>query len=88
MRARNYKAQFCLANKIYSVKILILNNSAIWLVNTTPQNKHMHSQISPRITCNPCGYTMKISSRYQWLLMHDVKRTTKVDGMGPLKMAC
>ena len=28
---------------------------------------------------------MIISSRYHWLLIYDVKRTTKIDGMGPFK---
>ena len=37
----------------------------------------MHCQISPRITCNPCGNTTKISLRYHRLLIYDVKRTTK-----------
>ena len=83
MPARNYKAQFGLAIKIYSVWIFILNNSTILLVNTKPQNNQMHCQISPRRTCNPWGYTMKMSSRYHRLLIYDVKRTTKIDGMGP-----
>ena len=43
----------------------------------------MHCQISPRRACNPCGYTMKMSSRYHRLLIYDVKRITKIDGMGP-----
>ena len=43
----------------------------------------MHCRISPRRECNPCGYTMKISSMYHMLLIYDVKRTTKIDGMGP-----
>ena len=59
--ARNYKAQFCLEIKIYSVWIFVLNNSAIWLVNTKPQNTQMHCGISPRRTCKPSGNTMKIS---------------------------
>ena len=46
----------------------------------------MHGRISPRRACNPCGYTMKISSRYHRLLIYDVKRTTKIDGMGPFKL--
>ena len=37
--------------------------------------------------CNLCGYTMKISSMYHRLLIYDVKRTTKIDGMGPFKQA-
>ena len=45
----------------------------------------MHDRISPRRACNPCGYTMKMSSRYPRLLIYDVKRTTKIDGMGPFK---
>ena len=63
----------------------MLNNSAIWQVNTKPQNKQMHYRFSPRRTCNPCGYTMKISSTYHRLLNYDVKRTTKIYGMGPFK---
>ena len=43
----------------------------------------MHCRISPRRTCNPCGYTMKISCRHHRLLIYDVKRTNKIDGMGP-----
>ena len=42
--ARNYKAQFGLAIKIY-LCMCIINNSAIWLVNTKPQNKQMHCRI-------------------------------------------
>ena len=45
----------------------------------------MHGRISPRRACNPCGYTIKMSSRYPRLLIYDVKRTTKIDGMGPFK---
>ena len=86
MPARNHKAQFGRAIKIYSVWIFILNNSAIWLVNTKPQDKPMHWRISPRRSCNPCGYTVKISSRYHRLLIYDVKTTTKIDGMGPFKL--
>ena len=63
--------------------IFMLNNSAIWLVNMKPQNKQMHCRISPRSSCNPCGYTMKISSRYHRPLIYDIKRITKIDGMGP-----
>ena len=77
MPAKNYKAQFGFAIKIYSVWIFILNNSVIWLVNTKPQNKQMHCPISPRRTCNPCGYTMKMSSRYHSLLIYDVKELLK-----------
>ena len=47
-----------------------------------PQNNQMHGLISPRRACDPCGYTMKISSRYHRLLIYDVKSTTKTDGMG------
>ena len=84
MIARIYKAQFCLAIKIYSVWIFILNNSTIWLVKAKPQNMQMHCPISLRRACNLCGYTMKISSRYHRLLIYDVK-STKIDGMGPFK---
>ena len=38
-----------------------------------PQNKQMQCRISPRTTCSPCGYTMKMNSRYHRLLMYDVK---------------
>ena len=30
----------------------------------------------------PCGYTMEMGSRYHRLLIYDVKRNTKIDGMG------
>ena len=46
----------------------------------------MHGRISPRRACNPCGYTMKMSSRYHRLLIYDVKRITKIDGMGPANL--
>ena len=85
MPARNYKAQFGLEIKIYSVWILILNNGPIWLVYMKPQNKQMHCQISPRRVCHPCGYTIKMGSRYHRLLIYDVKRTTNIDGMGPFQ---
>ena len=52
-----------------------------------PQNMQMHCQISPRRKCNPCGYTMKMSSRHNRLLNYDLKKTTKIDGMGPFYMA-
>ena len=63
--------------------MFILNNSDILLLNAKPQNKQMHCQILPKMTCNPCGNTMKISCSYHRLLIYDVKRTTKIDGMGP-----
>ena len=44
------------------------------------QNKKIYCRISLRRMCNPCGYTMKISSGYHRLLVNDVKRTTKIDG--------
>ena len=55
----------------YYVWIFILNNSAIWLVNTKPQNI---AKFNPE----ECFNTMKISSRYHRLLIYDVKRTTKI----------
>ena len=61
----------------------MVNNSAIWLVNEKPQNKQMYCRISQRRMCKPCAYTVKISSRYRRHLIYDVKRTTKIDGMGP-----
>ena len=63
-----------------------MNNGAFWLVNTKPQNKYMLCQISPRKMCNPCDYAMKISCRYHRLLIYHVKRTTKIDGMGPFNV--
>ena len=45
----------------------------------------MHCRFSPRRMCNPCGYTMKICSRYHRLLIYNIKRTTEIDGMGPFK---
>ena len=41
---------------------------------------------SLRRTHNPCDHTMKISSRYHRLLIYDVKKTTKIDGMGPFNL--
>ena len=40
----------------------------------------------PEEQCNPCGFTMKMSSRYHRLLIDDVKRTTKIVGMGPFNL--
>ena len=37
--------------------------------------------------CNPCGNTIKISLRYHRLLIYDVKRTTKIDGMDPFNFS-
>ena len=46
----------------------------------------MHDRISPKRTCTPCGYKVKMSSMYHRLLTYDhVKRTPKIDGMGPFK---
>ena len=41
----------------------------------------MHGRISPRRGCNPCGFTMKMSSRYHRLCIYDVKRNTGIDGI-------
>ena len=46
----------------------------------------MHGRILPRRACNSCGFTIKMSSRYHRLLIYDVKRTTKIDGMGPFNV--
>ena len=46
----------------------------------------MQCRITPRRERNPCGYTMKISSMNHRLLIYDVKRTTKIDGMGPFNV--
>ena len=43
----------------------------------------MHDRILPSRACNTCEYTMNMSSRYHRLLIYDVKRTTKIDGMSP-----
>ena len=58
---------------LQSKQKFVLNNSAIWPVNTKPQNKQMHCQISPTRVCNPWSYAMKISSMYHRLLIYDVK---------------
>ena len=46
----------------------------------------MHCRYSPRRTCNPCGYSMKISFMYQRSLIYDVKINAKIDGMGPFSI--
>ena len=78
MPARNKKAQFGSAKFIWNI-------STIWLVNTELQNLQIHCRISPRSTCNICGYTMKISSRHHRLLIYDVKSNSEIDGMGPFR---
>ena len=50
-----------------------------------PQNKQMHCTFLPRRTCNPCGYRTKMSSVYHRRLIYDVKRTSKIESMGPFK---
>ena len=50
------------------------------------QNTQMHCRISPRKMRNPCSFIMKLSSRYQRLFIYDVKRNTKIDGMGPFNI--
>ena len=45
----------------------------------------MHCQTLTRGMCNLCGYTKKMSSGYCRLLSYDVKRNTKIDGMGTFK---
>ena len=37
--------------------------------------------------CNPCGFTIENSYRYHGLLINNVKRTTKIDGMGPFNLS-
>ena len=56
-----------------------MNNSAIWLVNTKPQNKQMNYRFSPE------KRAINVGIQYHRLLNNDVKRTTKLDGMGPFK---
>ena len=58
MPASNYKAQFGLTIEIDIYNELQRNLAR----NTKPQNKQILCRISPRIVCNPRGYTMKISS--------------------------
>ena len=77
---RNSKSEFGLATKIYPVKIIMLNEGAIWSISK-------HCRILPIITCRTCGFTMKISSRGHRLLNYIVNRNTKTDGLGPFK-AC
>ena len=43
-------------------------------------------KILPRRACISCGFTKIMSSRYHRLLIYDVKRTTKIDGMGSFKV--
>ena len=69
----------------YTVWIFILNNSTILLVNTESQHTQMHEGISPRRNVQPLWFYNEISSRYQGLSLYDVKRSTKIDGMGPFK---
>ena len=47
----------------------------------------LHCKISPRITCNPCGNTMKMSLRYHRLLIYDVKELLKWTVWVPLRNA-
>ena len=54
----------------------MLNQGAIRLISK-------HCRILPIITCRPCGFTMKISSRGHRLLNYIVKRNSKTDGLGP-----
>ena len=63
----------------------MLNESAIWLVNTESLNIQMHFRISSRRMYNPFGFTMLNSSRYHRHLSNDVKRISKIDGMGPFE---
>ena len=74
---RNSKAKFGLAIKIYPVKIFILNESAIWLVNKESHNTLIHCLNSPRRTCRPCGSTEEISFRGHRLLNYIVKKIQK-----------
>ena len=46
----------------------------------------MHCRISPRRMCNPSGFIMLFSSSYHRLLINEVKRNSKIDGMGLFKM--
>ena len=69
MPARNYKAQSDLAIKIE----IYMDKSAIWLVNRKHKISKCMAPISPRRACNPCGYTMKISSMFHRPLIYDVK---------------
>ena len=86
MPARNCKAQFGLAIKIFSVEIFILNNSAICQVNMNRTISKCTSKFHPE-KCATHMVTMKMSSRYHNLLIYDVKRRpTNIDGMGPFNI--
>ena len=65
----------------------MLNNSAIWLVNTKPQNKQfMHCQFSPkRMYIQPMRLCNENQFLYHRLLIYDVKGTTKIEIVGPFK---
>ena len=66
--------------------MFILNESAIWLVSKESHNMYIHCRISPRRTCKPCGFTMKINSRGHRQLIYIVKRNTVIDSMGPFNI--
>ena len=52
------------------------------------QNTNMHCRISPGRTCNLSGFTMEIRSTYHMLLVCDIKRNSKIDGMGDFNSLC
>ena len=59
-----------------AVEIFRLNASAIWLVNKIPCRN------SPKRTCRPCDFTMKINSMgHNNIWIYIVKRNTETDGM-------
>ena len=50
------------------------------------RNYKIHKYIAkfyPEEHAEPCGFTMKISSRRHRFLVYIVKRSAKTDGMGP-----
>ena len=71
---------------MYPVRSFILNESAIWLLNKESHKSKYICRNSPRRTCRPCGFTMKISYTGHRHLMHIVKRNTKTVGIGPFKI--
>ena len=42
----------------------------------------IHYELHPK-ECTSCDFTMEITSRYHRLFIYDVKRNTKIEGMGP-----
>ena len=52
----------------------------------THTHTHTESNEYPIVAFSKNATIMKMSSRYHWLLIYDVKLTTKIDGMGPFNI--